>query len=181
MLGRVLPPITFRTRVRDAAVGGDNPFRWQDVTTGEIFSQNKRIVAFSLPGAFTPTCSNEQCPGFERLYDDIKGQGGVDEVYCIAVNDAFVMYQWSLKLGVKHIKMLPDGSGRFTRLMGMLVDKDALGFGFRSWRYAMVVDSGVVRAWFEEPGINDAGADADPYEVSTPENVLAWVRANPVR
>ena len=77
--------------------------------------------------------------------------------------------------------MLPDGSGRFTRLMGMLVDKDALGFGMRSWRYAMVVDSGVVTAWFEEPGINDDGADQDPYTVSTPENVLDWVRAHPVR
>ena len=181
MLGRAVPHVVFKTRVRDAAVGGDNPFRWQDVGSDEIFSKNKRIVAFSLPGAFTPTCSNEQCPGFERLYDEIKGSGGVDEVYCIAVNDAFVMYQWSLKLGLKNIKMLPDGSGRFTRLMGMLVDKDALGFGFRSWRYAMVVDSGVVTAWFEEPGINDEGADEDPYTESTPENILAWVCANPVR
>ena len=180
MLGRPVPAVVFKTRVRDDSLGGDNPFRWQDVTSAEIFPENKRIVAFSLPGAFTPTCSNEQCPGFERLYDDIRGQGGVDEVYCIAVNDAFVMYQWSLKLKLHNIKMLPDGSGRFTRLMGMLVDKDALGFGFRSWRYAMVVDSGVVTAWFEEPGINDDGADEDPYTVSTPENVLAWVKANPV-
>ena len=179
MLGRELPHVTFKTRVRDDRIGGDNPFRWQDVTTGDIFGKDKRIVAFSLPGAFTPTCSNEQCPGFERLYDEIKGSGGVDEVYCIAVNDAFVMYQWSLKLGLKNIKMLPDGSGRFTRLMGMLVDKDALGFGFRSWRYAMVVDSGVVTAWFEEPGINDEGADEDPYVESTPENILKWVCANP--
>ena len=181
MLGRTVPHVTFRTRVRDDRIGGDNPFRWQDVTTDEIFSRNRRIVVFSLPGAFTPTCSNEQCPAFERMYDAIRGEGAVDEVYCLAVNDAFVMYQWSLKLGLKHIKMLPDGSGRFTRLMGMLVDKDALGFGFRSWRYAMVVDSGVVTAWFEEPGINDEGADADPYVESTPENVLAWVCANPVR
>ena len=181
MLGRRIPTVTFKTRVRDATVGGDNPFRWQDVTTDDVFSKNKRIVVFSLPGAFTPTCSNEQCPGFERMYDDIRGQGGVDEVCCLSVNDAFVMYQWGLKLGLKNIKMLPDGSGRFTRLMGMLVDKDALGFGMRSWRYAMVVDSGVVTAWFEEPGINDDGADQDPYTVSTPENVLDWVRAHPVR
>ena len=181
MLGRHIPTVTFKTRVRDATVGGDNPFRWQDVTTDDVFSKNKRIVVFSLPGAFTPTCSNEQCPGFERMYDDIRGQGGVDEVYCLSVNDAFVMYQWGLKLGLKNIKMLPDGSGRFTRLMGMLVDKDALGFGMRSWRYAMVVDSGVVTAWFEEPGINDDGADQDPYTVSTPENVLDWIRAHPVR
>jgi peroxiredoxin len=178
MLGRAVPHVTFKTRVRDDSIGGDNPFRWQDVTTGEIFGPNRRIVVFSLPGAFTPTCSNEQCPAFERTYDAIRG-AGVDEVYCLAVNDAFVMYQWSLKLGLRHVRMLPDGSGRFTRLMGMLVDKDALGFGFRSWRYAMVVDSGVVAAWFEEPGINDDGADDDPYGVSTPENVLDWLTANP--
>jgi len=181
MLGRAIPHVIFKTRVRDDSLGGDNPFRWQDVASEEVFSKNKRIVVFSLPGAFTPTCSNEQCPGFEQMYPLIKNEGGVDEIYCLAVNDAFVMYQWSLKLGLKQIKMLPDGSGRFTRLMGMLVDKDVLGFGLRSWRYAMVVDSGVVTAWFEEAGINDDGADNDPYEVSTPDNVLEWVKANPVR
>lgn len=179
MLGRTIPTVTFKTRVRDDSIAGDNPFRWQDITSGEIFAPDKRIVVFSLPGAFTPTCSNEQCPAFERMYEDIKGQGGVDEVYCIAVNDAFVMYQWGLKLGLRNIKLLPDGSGKFTRLMGMLVDKDALGFGFRSWRYAMVVDGGSVAAWFEEPGINDEGSDADPYVESTPENILGWVKSNP--
>jgi peroxiredoxin len=179
MQGRNIPDVTFKTRVRDASIEGDNPFRWQDVTSAEIFPAGKRIVAFSLPGAFTPTCSNEQCPAFERLYDHIKGKGGVDEVYCISVNDAFVMYQWGLKLGLKNVKLLPDGSGRFTRLMGMLVDKDALGFGFRSWRYAMVVDDGKVAAWFEEPGINDGGTDADPYGVSAPDNILEWLTEHP--
>lgn len=178
MIGRTVPHVVFKTRVRDESIGGDNPFRWQDVSSDDVFGKDKRIVVFSLPGAFTPTCSNEQCPGFERMYDDIKGHGGVDEVYCISVNDAFVMYQWGLKLGLKNIKLMPDGSGKFTRLMGMLVDKDALGFGFRSWRYAMVVDGGKVAAWFEEPGINDDGADADPYEVSTPENILTWVTSH---
>lgn len=179
MLGRTIPSVTFKTRVRDASIGGDNPFRWQDVTSEEIFAPGKRIVVFSLPGAFTPTCSNEQCPAFERLYDEIKGKGGVDEVYCIAVNDAFVMYQWGLKLGLKNVKLLPDGSGNFTRLMGMLINKDALGFGYRSWRYAMVVDSGNIVAWFEEPGINDSGSDDDPYGVSSPENILEWVTSHP--
>jgi peroxiredoxin len=179
MLGRPIPSVTFKTRVRDESLGGDNPFRWQDVTSQEIFAPGKRIVAFSLPGAFTPTCSNEQCPAFERLYDQIKGKGGVDEVYCISVNDAFVMYQWGLKLGLKNVKLLPDGSGTFTRLMGMLINKDALGFGYRSWRYSMVVDNGKVAAWFEEPGINDNVSDSDPYGESSPEKILEWVTANP--
>lgn len=177
MIGRRVPEVTFKTRVRDESIGGDNPFRWQDRTSSEVFG-GKRVVVFSLPGAFTPTCSNEQCPGFERHYEDIKGHGGVDEVYCISVNDAFVMYQWSLKLGLRNIKMLPDGNGAFTRQMGMLINKEHLGFGYRSWRYAMVVDDGVIVAWWQEEGLNDLGVDEDPYEQSTPENVLQWVQAH---
>lgn len=174
MQGRRLPDITFKTRVRDASIGGDNPFRWQDVTTADMFA-GKRVVVFSLPGAFTPTCSNEQLPGFERLYDQFKA-AGVDEVICITVNDAFVVYQWSRQLNVSHVKFLPDGSGKFTRLMGMLVNKEHLGFGYRSWRYVMVVNNGVVEQWFEEPGINDAGLDDDPYTVTNPEVVLNYLR-----
>ena len=170
MQGRKLPDVTFKTRVRDAAVGGANPFRWQDVTTADVFA-GKRVVVFSLPGAFTPTCSNEQCPAFERLYDEFKA-AGIDEVICVTVNDAFVVYQWARHLGVEKVRFLPDGSGHFTRRMGMLVDKDHLGFGYRSWRYAMVVDDGVIEQWFEEPGINDAGEDDDPYTMTTPEVVL---------
>lgn len=176
MLGRNVPNVTLKTRVRDELVGGPNPFRWEDVQTGDLFD-GKRTVVFSLPGAFTPTCSNEQCPAFERYYEDFKALG-VDEVYCISVNDAFVMYKWKLDLGVEKIKMLPDGSGDFTRRMGMLINKDHLGFGDRSWRYAMVVEDGEIVAWFEEPGINDDGEDEDPYVESTPENVLAWLRDN---
>ena len=133
--------------------------------------KGKRIAVFSLPGAFTPTCSNEQCPAFERFYDDFKA-AGIDEVYCISVNDAFVMHQWGKHLGMNKIKLLPDGSGDFTRRMGMLIKKDHLGFGERSWRYAMIVDDNVITSWFEEPGINDNGADEDPYGVSSPENML---------
>ena len=128
----------------------------------------KKVVIFSLPGAFTPTCSNEQCPAFERLYDDFRA-AGVDEVYCLAVNDAFVMYQWGKHLGLEKVKLLPDGSGAFTRQMGMLINKDHLGFGLRSWRYAMVVEDNKITGWFQEPGINDSGADNDPYGVSAPE------------
>ncbi|WP_239805865.1 peroxiredoxin [Croceicoccus hydrothermalis] len=165
-----IPDVTLKTRIRDESVEGENPFRWRDFPVRDEWA-GKTIVAFSLPGAFTPTCTNEQCPSYESMYDDFKA-AGADEVYCIAVNDAFVMYQWSKHLGLEKVKMLPDGSGDFTRRMGMLINKDHLGFGQRSWRYAMIVKDNVVTDWFEEPGINDTGADEDPYGVSAPDKVL---------
>lgn len=177
MLGRQIPDVTLKTRVRDESVGGPNPFRWQDRQTAELFGKG-RVVLFSLPGAFTPTCSTEQCPAFEREYEALRA-AGADEVYCLSVNDAFVMYQWGRHLGLDKVKLVPDGSGDFTRRMGMLIKKDHLGFGQRSWRYAAVIDDGVVTAWFEEPGINDTGADEDPYVESTPDKVLDWLKANP--
>ena len=176
MIGRNIPEVTLKTRVRDESIEGDNPFRWEDVNTKELFA-GKRIAVFSLPGAFTPTCSNEQCPAYERAYDEFKARG-VDEVYCISVNDAFVMYQWGKSLGLEKVKLLPDGSGDFTRRMGMLIKKNHLGFGDRSWRYSMIADDGVVSAWFEEPGINDDGVDNDPYVESTPEKLLNWLDSN---
>src|SRR3546814_1262892 len=102
MLGRQVPDVVLKTRVRDESIGGDNPFRWQDMRTGDLF-RNKRVVVFSLPGAFTPTCTTEQCPAFERFYEDFKA-AGVDEVYCVSVNDAFVMYQWGKHLGIKNVR-----------------------------------------------------------------------------
>jgi peroxiredoxin len=177
MLGRNVPDVILKTRVRDESVGGPNPFRWQDRTTGELFGKG-RVVVFALPGAFTPTCTTEQCPAFERDYDDLRASGA-DEVYCLSVNDAFVMYQWGKSLGLNKVKLVPDGSGAFTRRMGMLINKDHLGFGMRSWRYAMVIDDGVISAWFEEPGINDTGDDEDPYGESAPDKVLEWLKANP--
>jgi len=178
MLNKTIPDVTLKTRVRDESIGGDNPFRWEDFPVREAFA-GKRIVIFSLPGAFTPTCSNEQCPAFERLYDEFRANG-IDEVYCLSVNDAFVMYQWGKHLGLKKVKLLPDGSGAFTRHMGMLINKDHLGFGMRSWRYAMIVEDNKVTAWFEEPGINDTGTDEDPYGESAPEKVLEAVEAGRV-
>jgi peroxiredoxin len=177
MLGREIPDVTLKTRVRDESVDGPNPFRWQDRQTGEMFG-NGRVVVFALPGAFTPTCSTEQCPAFERQYDELRA-AGADEVYCLSVNDAFVMFQWGKNLSLNKVKLAPDGSGAFTRRMGMLINKEHLGFGQRSWRYAMVVDDGVITGWFEEPGINDEGADEDPYGESAPDKVLAWLQANP--
>lgn len=170
MIGRTLPDVTLKTRVRDVSIEGPNPFRWQDVNVRDL-GKDKRIAIFSLPGAFTPTCSNEQCPAFDRLYPDFKA-AGVDEVYCISVNDAFVMYQWGKTLGLNNVKLLPDGSGDFTRRMGMLIKKNHLGFGERSWRYAIIADDNIITSWFEEPGINDDGIDEDPYGVTSPENML---------
>ncbi|MEI4486436.1 peroxiredoxin [Frigidibacter sp. MR17.14] len=170
--GAKLPNVTFRTRVRDESIGGPNPFRWEDLTTADYFA-GKRVVMFALPGAFTPTCSTYQLPGFEKGFADFQAHG-VDEIYCLSVNDAFVMNQWAKAQGLENVKVIPDGSGEFTRRVGMLVRKDNLGFGLRSWRYACVVKDGVVEAWFEEPGLSDNHGE-DPYGISSPENVLAWL------
>jgi len=170
------PDITFKCRVRDESIGGDNPFRWEDKTTADFFA-GKRVVVFSLPGAFTPTCSTYQLPGFEENYDLITQEYGIDEIYVISVNDAFVMRKWLLDQGVEKVKAIPDGNGDFTSGIGMLINKRHLGFGMRSWRYAMVVDNGVVEQWFEEPGINDTGDDNDPYGETSPENVIAYLKS----
>ena len=172
MTNRV-PFVTFRTRVRDESVEGPNPYRWQDMTTHDYFN-GKRVVVFSLPGAFTPTCSTYQVPGFENNYRLIKSLG-IDEIYCISVNDSFVMNKWAADQKLHYIKMIPDGSGTFTRLMGMLVDKDNLGFGMRSWRYAMVVNNGVIEKTFEEPGRRD-NADTDPYGETSPDSIIAYLK-----
>ena len=137
MEGRTLPRIVFKTRVRDESIGGPNPFRWQDVTTDDLFA-GKRIVAFSLPGAFTPTCSTQQCPSYEQAYETFRSLG-IDDVYCISVNDAFVMFQWSRQLGLRSVRMIPDGSGHFTRRMGMLVNKEHLGSGLIVYSQKMTV------------------------------------------
>ncbi len=168
-----LPDVTFHTRVRDESVGGPNPYRWQDMTTADYFA-GKRVILFSLPGAFTPTCSTYQLPGFEKGFPEFSAQG-IDAIYCLSVNDSFVMNQWAKAQGLENVQVIPDGSGEFTRRMGMLVRKDNLGFGLRSWRYAAIVDNGVIEAWFEEPGLMD-NCPEDPYGVSSPENLLAWLK-----
>ena len=171
--GVALPNVTFRTRVRDESIEGPNPYRWQDMTTADYF-KGKRVILFSLPGAFTPTCSTYQLPGFEKNAETF-AEYGIDEIYCMSVNDSFVMNKWAESQGLSNVKVIPDGSGEFTRRMGMLVRKDNLGFGLRSWRYAAVVNDGVIEAWFEEPGLCDNHGE-DPYGVSSPETVLAWLR-----
>ena len=97
-------------------------------------------------------------------------------IYCVSVNDAFVMNAWGKQQDLNNIKLIPDGSGEFTRKMGMLVCKDNVGFGMRSWRYAAVIENGVVKHWFEEPGYSDNCAD-DPYGESAPQNVLKQIKA----
>ena len=174
MKGFKIPHVTFRTREGDeeAEVGTGCPIggEWVDKTTDDYF-KGKRVVLFSLPGAFTPTCSSEQLPGFESNFDLIKSKG-IDEVYCCSVNDSYVMNAWAEKMKVKNVKMIPDGSGNFTRFMGMLIGKNHLGFGMRSWRYMAIINDGVVENWWQEPGINNDGEDDDPYEVTRPENLI---------
>ena len=174
-LKTLVPSVTFKTRVRDDSIGGDNPYRWEDVTTWDLFA-GKRVVLFSLPGAFTPTCSTYQLPGFEEKFAEFKALG-IKDIYCVSVNDAFVMNAWAKAQKVKKVKVIPDGSGVFTRKMGMLVHKDNLGFGERSWRYACVVNNGKIEKWFIEPGAED-NCPVDPYGETAPENILNWLKEN---
>ena len=168
------PTVTFKTRVRDENVEGANPFRWQDRTSEQIF-MGRKVVLFALPGAFTPTCSSSHLPRYEELHGEFAA-AGVDEVICLSVNDAFVMFQWGKAQGIEKVTLLPDGSGTFTRQMGMLVDKDNLGFGYRSWRYSIFVEDGEIVQIFKEPGLDDNVED-DPFEVSGADNMLAFVKA----
>lgn len=173
MITRV-PDVTFKTRVRDESIGGDNPFDWKDLTSAEIFG-GKKVIVFALPGAFTPTCSSTHLPGYEAHYEEFKALG-VDEVICLSVNDAFVMYKWGLDLGRKNVFMLPDGSGEFTRKMGMLVDKDNLGFGYRSWRYSMFVNDGEIEKMFVEDDFSD-NCPTDPFTVSDAGTMMEYVKS----
>ena len=169
---RYVPEVTFRTRVRDESIGGDNPFRWQDMTTDDYFA-NKRVVLFSLPGAFTPICSTQQLPGYEERANEIKALG-IDEIYCLSVNDSYVMNAWAKAQGLENVKVIPDGSGYFTRAMGMLVQKDPEGFGVRSWRYAMVVNNKEIEAMFVEPGYEE-NCPTDPFGASSAESILGYL------
>lgn len=143
-------------------------------TSKEIFS-GKRIVLFALPGAFTPTCTNQQLPGFEAAYDEIKGYG-IDEVYCLSVNDAFVMNAWLDSLNIQNVKAIPDGNGAFTASAGMAVQKTDVGFATRSWRYALVLNNGAIEWAGVEEGKRDNASD-DPYEASTPDRVIQYLQA----
>ncbi len=169
----MVPNVTFKTRVRNDALGGPNPFEWKSLSTDEIF-KGKKVIVFSLPGAFTPTCSTSHLPGYEKHYDDFK-KLGVDAIVCISVNDAFVMYQWGLSQKAENVFLLPDGSGEFTRKMGMLVNKDNVGFGMRSWRYSMFVDDCEIEKIFSEEGFSD-NCPTDPFVVSDADTMLKYLQ-----
>jgi peroxiredoxin len=172
---QLVPKVTFAFREGDEAPeGGGCPIGGQFVfkTTDDLFA-NKRVVVFSLPGAFTPTCSTYQLPGFEEQYEDFRSQG-IDDIYCISVNDAFVMNEWARSLNIQNVHPIPDGAGAFTEGMGMTVDMSAIGFGKRSRRYAAVIDNGQVQHLFIEPEASDN--DPDPYSVSSPENVMKHLK-----
>ena len=160
--GQQVPQVTFRTR---------RNHEWVDVTSDEIF-KGKTVVVFSLPGAFTPTCSSTHVPRYNQLTPTFK-KHGVDEVVCISVNDAFVMNEWQAEQHADNVTFIPDGNGHFSEGMGMLVDKEDLGFGKRSWRYSMLVKDGMIEKMFIEP--NKPG---DPFEVSDADTMLAYIAPN---
>ncbi len=176
-VGQKLPEdITFHMRVRDEKMvekGEENPYQWQLVNSTDLF-KDKRVVLFALPGAFTPTCSTYQLPDYDNNYELFK-RSGIDEVYCLSVNDSFVMNKWGDWLDIDSVKLIPDGSGFFTEAIGALVKKDNLGFGPRSWRYSVLVNDGVVEKAFIEEGCED-DCPADPYEVSDPYTMMQYIQ-----
>ena len=160
-----VPQVNFRVR----ELG-----EWVDTNTDTYF-KGKRVVLFSLPGAFTPTCSNQQLPGFEKQVELFKTYN-IDEIYCVSVNDSFVMNAWAADQKLENVKVIPDGNGQFTQEMGMLCQKRDKCFGERSWRYAMIVNDGEIEQMFVEPGKKDDSAE-DPYGMSSPENVLKYLQS----
>ena len=159
MVGQRVPSATFKTRQNGEFV---------DVTSEQIFN-GRTVVVFSLPGAFTPTCSSTHLPRFNELATVFK-QEGVDEIVCMSVNDAFVMDAWKEHQEADQVTLIPDGNGEFTQGMGMLVDKSDLGFGQRSWRYSMLVKDGVIDQMFIEPNV-----PGDPFEVSDADTMLNYI------
>ena len=139
------------------------------------YNTGKTVVLFGLPGAFTPTCSDEMLPAYDKLFDTFKASH-VDDIICFSVNDAFVMNAWFKELGIKNVKPMPDGNGEFSEAMGLLVDKKHLGFGKRTWRCAFIIKDGWIEFGTVEEGQSDVGADSDPYEQTTPEFLLEQVR-----
>ena len=157
--GQEIPQVTFHTRQGD---------KWVDVTTSELFA-NKKVIVFSLPGAFTPTCSSSHLPRYNELAS-VFAENGVDDILCVSVNDTFVMNAWKADQEAENITFIPDGNGEFTQGMGMLVEKADLGFGPRSWRYSMLVNNGVIEKMFienDEPG--------DPFKVSDADTMLGYI------
>jgi peroxiredoxin len=148
--------------------------------------KGKRVIIFAIPGAFTPTCSNSQVPDFDEAYEEIKSLG-IDEIYCLAVNDPFVMKAWWKQLKVQNLKYLCDGNAaflaRFEEVAGQnqaeqyYVKKFNKGLGRRAWRFAMIVDNTVVtHIWQEETSSSRDNCEEDPYLETTPESVISTLR-----
>lgn len=163
--GQPVPQVTFRTR---------QDHEWVNLSSNDVF-KDKTVVVFSLPGAFTPTCSSTHVPRYNQLAAEFKSQG-VDEIICISVNDAFVMNEWQREQHADNLIFLPDGNGDFSDAMGMLVDKHELGFGKRSWRYSMLVKNGIVEKMFIEPDL-----PGDPFQVSDADTMLDYIAPNAVK
>jgi len=163
--GKAVPKVTFKARPDD---------QWRDITTDDLF-KGKTVVVFALPGAFTPTCSSTHLPGYNELAPVFK-DNGVDDIVCLSVNDAFVMNEWKTGQEADNITLIPDGNGDFAEGMGLLVDKRALGFGQRSWRYSMLVKDGIIDKMFIE-----ADGDGDPFEVSDADTMLHYINPQATR
>ena len=164
MEGNKIPQVTFKCRIDS---------EWRDITTEDLFA-GKKVGIFSLPGAFTPTCSSTHLPGYEAYYDVLQS-AGLDEIYCVSVNDAFVMNAWCKDQDIQKVKVIPDGNLEFTEGMGMATTFKNRGFGQRSWRYSAVITDGVVDKRWVEPGLTE-DSDPDPLEVSNAETMLEYLK-----
>mgnify|MGYP001192621386 CR=1 FL=1 len=166
----VVPNVTFNTRRKIDEQPGHE---FYDLTSTEIFA-DRRVVVFGVPGAFTPTCSSTHLPTFETYYDEIS-KLGIDDIYCISINDCFVMNAWFNSLDIQKVKALPDGNASFTRPLGFYVDKSNFGMGMRSWRYSMIVTNGIVENLWVEEGLED-NHQGDPFEVSDADTILKYLQ-----
>lgn len=151
-----------------------NMEKFQIVHSADYFS-GKKVILFGLPGAFTPTCTNEMLPAYEDLYDKFVKDLGIDAIYCTSVNDDYVMEAWAKHLKIEKVEMIPDGNGELADALGMLVKKTNIGFGNRSWRYAAYIEDGEIKLRFEEDGLSHNYSD-DPYTESTPLNVYKGIK-----
>ena len=179
MTGKQIPEVTFKCRVGDEQqiaedgcgfIGGE----WKDISTADIF-KGKKIGIFSLPGAFNPTCSSQQLPGYEEKYTELKA-AGLDEVYCVSVNDAFVMNAWFRDQKVENVKGIPDGNLDFTKGIGMFTTFKNRGFGQRSWRYSAIITDQMIEKMWVEDGLC-ADSEPDPFEVSDADTMLAYLKS----
>jgi glutaredoxin-like protein len=157
--GKKVPTVTFPI-MQDGS--------WNTINSDQLF-KNKKVIVFSLPGAFTPTCSSSHVPRYNELYNVFK-ENGIDDIICVSVNDTFVMNAWKKDQQAENLYFLPDGNATFTEQMGMLIDKKDLGFGSRSWRYAMIVNNSIIEKMFIEPEV-----EGDPFEVSDADTVLKYI------